>query len=267
MIEWLCRMGRAVWLAFWPWMLHEIVTLVLWLLLAWLIDETGVLLLSSLLLSAILYPVYRYREAVLPAFGNPMMEGPGPERASEANWLLLTITAVSGCILLNMLLFLLGISRLSVSYKEVSISFSSAPFWLRLLVMGFAAPVAEELIFRGLGYGTLRRSMGTGAAAIWSAVCFGLFHGNLVQGSYAGGLGMLLAFAYEYGERGKGKNGGLKAAVWFHICANLTSLAFNAIVPRLPEWGASLWFLQLLLAAGAAGTLWGIWRMNPGKRG
>lgn len=60
-----------------------------------------------------------------------------------------------------------------------------------------AAPLAEELLFRGLVHRLARRSWGTGAAALISALTFALVHGEPWYLFGLFGLGLLLAFLYE----------------------------------------------------------------------
>ena len=64
--------------------------------------------------------------------------------------------------------------------------------------MALAAPIVEELIFRGLILRGLE-PYGKRFAIISSAVLFGLFHGNLVQTPYAFAVGLILGYtAMEY---------------------------------------------------------------------
>jgi membrane protease YdiL (CAAX protease family) len=52
-------------------------------------------------------------------------------------------------------------------------------WWLVLIAAGIGAPIAEECLFRGLLYGTLRRTpLGIGGAAAVSAILWALLHAN-----------------------------------------------------------------------------------------
>jgi membrane protease YdiL (CAAX protease family) len=52
-------------------------------------------------------------------------------------------------------------------------------WWLVLIAAGIGAPIAEECLFRGLMFGTLRRtSLGIGGAAAVSAILWALLHAN-----------------------------------------------------------------------------------------
>ena len=60
------------------------------------------------------------------------------------------------------------------------------------------APIIEELVFRGLLYGTLRTRLGVWPSALASAVIFALPHGYAVAGSLSVLMsGVLWALAYE----------------------------------------------------------------------
>ena len=63
------------------------------------------------------------------------------------------------------------------------------------LVMVITAPIAEELLFRKA---IIDRTVhfGEGVSVVFSGLLFGLFHGNLVQFSYAFLIGMLFGFVY-----------------------------------------------------------------------
>lgn len=124
---------------------------------------------------------------------------------------ILTACAVLG---LNILLELSGVIQLSESYQSVQANQFSTNLLLGLLCYGLITPIAEELIFRGAVYGYLRRMTNLKIAMIFSALLFGMYHGNLVQGIYGTLMGCLMVYAYEY-------FGSIKAAMIVHIIANL----------------------------------------------
>ena len=68
---------------------------------------------------------------------------------------------------------------------------------LMLAIVCVLGPLSEELLFRGMIYAKLRRSFTIWPAAIFSALAFGLFHGNVVQAIYATLFGIVLAYVYE----------------------------------------------------------------------
>lgn len=64
------------------------------------------------------------------------------------------------------------------------------------LYAAFAAPLGEELLFRGLVQDTLR-PYGKRFAIFGSAFLFGMFHGNLVQTPFAFAVGLVLGYTAE----------------------------------------------------------------------
>ena len=83
-----------------------------------------------------------------------------------------------------------------------------------MAAVGFFGPAVEELIMRGLLYQRLRAMMRPAAAMIWSALVFGVFHGNLVQGVYAFLIGLFFAWLMERTQR-------ILVPMLGHMAANL----------------------------------------------
>ena len=100
-------------------------------------------------------------------------------------------------------------------------------------------PVTEEIIFRGLILGYLRRA-GAGfiLANLIQAVCFGIYHQNLVQGIYAVVMGFLLGYLADRYES-------LLAPMLLHFLFNL----FGTVLVELestfiPQYGQVMLILQ-----------------------
>ena len=76
-------------------------------------------------------------------------------------------------------------------------------------------PIVEELVFRGLSYGYLRKSgLSAIPAIIIQALLFGLFHMNLVQGLYATVLGIAIGYVrYKFDS--------VSLGVLFHMLFNI----------------------------------------------
>lgn len=66
--------------------------------------------------------------------------------------------------------------------------------WLEMLYVCLLGPFLEEVLFRGLTLGTLRKSMGPVPSVLVSAVLFALVHGNLYQMVFTLPLGILLGY-------------------------------------------------------------------------
>ena len=157
----------------------------------------------------------------------------------------LTVCAVFG---LNMLLELAGAAQTSGNYQAVQAEQFSAGLLLSLVCYGLISPIAEELIFRGVVYGKLRRMTGRILAMAFSALLFGMYHMNLVQGIYGTVMGCLMVYAYEY-------FGSFWAAAAIHVAANVLALGMGhagSAMSGMTSWPACLVFL----GAAAGGVFW-----------
>ena len=116
---------------------------------------------------------------------------------------------------LNLLLALIGLPELFPGFQETAAAQAAVPLEAGILLYGIAAPVSEELLFRGIFYRRAGELFGGWkAAALFSSLLFGAYHGNPVQGIYGFLTGMVLCLVYE-------KTGRLSAAMLFHGAGNL----------------------------------------------
>ena len=93
--------------------------------------------------------------------------------------------------------------------------------WSVLLFAVILGPVMEEIIFRKLLLDRMR-TIDRPTALLFSAMAFGLFHGNLSQFFYAFGVGILFAGIYE-------RTGRLRYTIALHILVN----AIGSLAPML----------------------------------
>lgn len=117
------------------------------------------------------------------------------------------------------------------------------PAWATLFIVAVWAPLAEELVFRAMLFRTLRKGFCFWAAALISGAVFGIYHMNLVQGIYAGLLGLLLAWFYE-------KTNSLLGCYLFHFLFNLLNYALPAVQESgVPQVLIGLFSLVMILAS------------------
>ncbi len=97
-----------------------------------------------------------------------------------------------GCFALawNNVLSMVHISDYSVSYNRIRETFYVGKFFMEFCVVCLLAPMAEELLYRGIVYKRAKDWLGIWPGIIVSAVMFGLVHMNLVQFVYAGVFGI-----------------------------------------------------------------------------
>ncbi len=99
----------------------------------------------------------------------------------------------------------------------------------------------EELIFRKLMIDRLH-NYGETAAIVFTALCFGLYHGNLTQFLYAGCVGLFLGYVYC-------KTGKIIYTMIMHILLNTISASIMLLLPLL-QGGADHGRVFLLAAVG-----------------
>lgn len=133
------------------------------------------------------------------------------------------VMAVVLCGVVNNYLFSIimsAVEEFSTGYWRVTAVFYHNGLGIEILTLCILGPAAEELVYRGLVYQRLRERGSAAAAAVWSALLFGVMHFNLVQGVYAFVLGILLAhIVYQTGS--------LLAAAAAHMAANLVSVLWT----------------------------------------
>ena len=140
-----------------------------------------------------------------------------------------TVDAVAAALSLglNNLIIIGNLSAVSEAYESTMEALYSAPLLVQVISLAVLVPISEELVFRGLLFKRLREKGTYIQAAMYSAVVFGLLHGNLVQMLYGFLLGMMLSYLCE-------KYGSVKAPIAAHIAMNLLSVAATEF--KLADW-------------------------------
>ncbi|MBU3135193.1 CPBP family intramembrane metalloprotease [Clostridium gasigenes] len=142
-----------------------------------------------------------------------------------------------------------GLFKGSFYALEKNMSFiGESNIFLTILVVGIVAPFAEELLFRGIIYKTLSKSMSIPAVIIIQGVLFGVYHMILVQAIYATLLGILFGYVTY-------KTKSLWPAIIMHMVNNTVSTIASLILGESLETVFSLIIvLSLGFAITAVGT-------------
>ena len=119
-----------------------------------------------------------------------------PEQTKS--YLYLAITFLGMVFGLNILLELVGVTTKVEGYEYLLTDSYAASLWVGLFCTGIVVPIAEELVFRGIIFNILKRRNRLLLAIVLSALFYGFYHMNYIQGVYAFVLGCLVAYAYEY---------------------------------------------------------------------
>ncbi len=111
-----------------------------------------------------------------------------------------------------------------------------------LLYMGVAAPIFEEILFRGLVLRSLR-PYGKRFAILGSAFLFGIFHGNIIQTPFAFAVGLVLGYVtVEY------------SMFWAILLHTINNLVVGDILTRVCQL-VTPWIGELIFAAVIWGSL------------
>ena len=100
-------------------------------------------------------------------------------------------------VFLNCLLLQLKLNRFSAAFDATSQSQSATPAVMAVLVFGIISPLVEEYVFRYFLYNRMKCYFSAALSIVTSALLFGIYHANLVQGIYAFFMGLYLAYCYE----------------------------------------------------------------------
>lgn len=111
--------------------------------------------------------------------------------------------------------------------NDTAVMMSEMPLWLGLLTVAVIPAVSEELVFRGVYYGTFR-GKGFFQAALACGIAFGISHLNFNQFSYALVLGIIFCALME-------ATGSIYATILSHFIINGWSVVANKILPTVIE--------------------------------
>ncbi len=109
------------------------------------------------------------------------------------------------------------------NYNEIIKSIDGSMTKSILIYTLFLAPIVEELMFRGLFMDFSRYGFSVTASIIITAVCFGVFHGNIIQCCYAVPLGIMLGYVRMCRDR-------MSDPIILHIVINISGAV---VVPVL----------------------------------
>lgn len=117
------------------------------------------------------------------------------------------------------------------AYEASSSMVTSGHPVVMVLATVIAAPVIEEIIFRGLAYTRMKKGMPTAVAVILSSALFGVAHGQWVWMLYAFVFGLVLVWAFEHTKS-------LLANILLHLSYNGCAMLQLLIPENAPE---SVW--------------------------
>lgn len=131
-----------------------------------------------------------------------------------------TVLGISLALGLSRILSSLPIDNILGNYEKTSRElFMSEPILLFVAVV-ILMPIVEEFVFRKIIYNRIKLYSDKVTAVYLSAIFFGFYHMNLVQGIYAFLFGIIFAYLYEeYND--------IRMPITLHIAANAASFIMN----------------------------------------
>lgn len=120
------------------------------------------------------------------------------KRLPNIYYLYLGVAVVGAIVAINVLFELMQITGKLEAYYIMKEDVYSASLLVGLLCYGILIPIAEEILFRGIIYNHLKKSMKLPMAILISSAMFGFYHMNTIQGVYAFAIGCIMAYGYEY---------------------------------------------------------------------
>lgn len=151
------------------------------------------------------------------------------------------------------------------SAQNVNISFDeifSHPFIIVVLVVALMPAVGEELLFRGLIYGSMKHKYSVVWAIVISSVVFGVFHGSIVRILPTGILGACFAYVLY-------KTNSIYVTSCMHFFNNFIAIVASTkpelmqkILPILTKETLSISEMIIMLVVGVACLAVGFLLMN-----
>lgn len=173
-------------------------------------------------------------------------------KASPVLVLILLFAAAALSDLLSQGMAVLRIPDLFPYYGEMTDEmYAQSSFIVILAVVGVLAPVAEEMVFRGLVYARLKDYLGGRWGILLSGFIFGIYHGNMVQFIFAFCLGCWFAWLYQ-------KSGNLLIPILAHVAVNVWSCILTYIPSDSGFW---TWY-PLLIVAEILIAVWGCYYLS-----
>lgn len=171
-------------------------------------------------------------------------------KTTVIQWILIAVLALTYCIAANNWIAASRLIELFPGFEDIAQAIYGGGVIGQILAVGIIAPVVEELIFRGLIYQRIKRYSKPITAMLLSALLFGVFHMNVVQGIYAFGFGLLAAYSYE-------KFHTILAPIVFHVVANLMAVFMtnSTALKNFYEKDSNVWILTIVCTIIAAVVL------------
>lgn len=116
---------------------------------------------------------------------------------NNQDYLLVIFSGAALALAMNNIIALTPLPILFTGYEDTNELLYGGGLLLQILSAGIFACIVEEVSMRGVVYGRMKRYLGKRTAMILSALIFGIYHLNVVQGVYAFVLGLYFVWLFE----------------------------------------------------------------------
>ncbi len=130
------------------------------------------------------------------------------------------VSVVALGIIANIILTHSGIISVSNNFSKASNTLTDGTIFIKILCNAIIIPIVEELLIRGIVAGQLCIWYGPVISVVFSSICFGIMHNNIVQFIYAVVVGFAIGAMYV-------KNKRLLLCILTHGLINLITILFS----------------------------------------
>jgi len=158
----------------------------------------------------------------------------------------LVVLGLSVNVVIEALLLILSetelLKKLFENYNQLAGFITGGNFVVSLIAVGVVGPVFEEILFRGLVFGELRKIATVRLALVIQALIFGIYHIDPIQGTYAVLIGLLLGYVYY-------RSSSIVAPMIVHVTINTSSVVAGKLLGGVSYegWGTPVAIAGLLL--------------------
>lgn len=137
------------------------------------------------------------------------------------------------------------------SYQTESAALATARPLLDFLTVVLAAPLVEEMLFRGVIYDSFCQVLPAGAAVIFQGMLFGSVHSTAIWMLYAFLCGCLLGYVRK-------RTGSLRPCVLMHVVFNASAYLFDWFAANYGDDPATITFVFVVSAFVLLLSMYGI---------
>ena len=240
-------LASKIWYIAYPFLFYYAVMLTVMTVAQWVLGNSHerfvtCQLLATLVTIPFMMPFYRQDQALL---GIPRKKPEFTrEKALTALWVMVSAGLIG--IGLDNMISMSPLVSMSAAYQEANAGFYGGTLVMELLSSALFTPILEELVFRGILFGRLKRLLPLWAAVLGSSLLFAVMHFNIVQFIYALFMGVVLAGAAQLG-------GNVCYAVFGHMTINLIAVlrTETGILKETVQGNLLSWMISgTILAAG-----------------